>query len=150
MTDVVDAYSLVANILEEVILDEFADEPYLSVRHDRVHESVGVDGRTYVGISPEDENNYNIETRLSILIQFYGPWKEAVDPLQIVDPREITNKAERMKQALQSVRTVGLGIAWFFDVVNVRYPIDPTGNKSRFELGIVVRGNNTGLIESIE
>lgn len=150
MTDVTDAYTVVANIIEQVVLTEFSDEAYLTVRHDRVHESVGVDGRTYVGISPEDEQNYNIESRMSILIQFYGPWQEAVDPLQIVDPRLITNKAERLKTVLQNQRTVGQGIAWFFDVTNTRFPMDPTGNKSRFEMGILVRGNNTGLIESIE
>lgn len=148
MTVVTDSYSTVANIIESVVLAEFADDPSLIVRHDRIHESVGVDLQNRVGISPEEETESGYESRMMILIQFYGPWYEDVDPLQVVDPRLITNKAERLKQALQNSRTVGMPEAWFFDITNVRFPNDPTGNKSRFEMGVSVRGNNTGLIET--
>jgi hypothetical protein len=149
MTVVTDAYSTVANIIESVVLTEFADEFNLIVAHDRIHESVGIDGMVRVGISPEEEMESGYESRMTILIQFYGTWVEDVDPLQVVDPRVITNKAERLKTALQNERTVGTPEAWFFDVTNIRFPNDPTGNKSRFEMGVSVRGNNTGLIESI-
>ncbi len=149
MTVVTDAYSTVANIIENVVLTEFSDEFNMVVNHDRIHESVGIDGVTRVGISPEEESESGYESRLAILIQFYGTWREDVDPLQVVDPRIITNKAERLKTALQAQRTVGASEAWFFDVTNIRFPADPTGNKSRFEMGVSVRGNNTGLIETL-
>lgn len=149
MTIVTDPYTQLADILETVVTEEFADEPYLVCRHDRIHESLGNDGRTYVGISPDSEPSRDIELFVEVLIQFYGPWKEAVDPAQGADPRIMTNKAERLRRALSVERTVGLPGMWFFDVVNTRYPNDPTGNKTRFEMSITGRGNNTGLIETI-
>lgn len=147
---VTDPYSEIAGIIETAIRAEFDDLlPYLAVEHDRIHESLGTDGRTYVGISPEDEFPSNIELGIEVLIQFYGPWNADVNPHQTVDPRAITNKAERLRQALQEVRTVGTPGVWFFDIGRTTYPNDPTGNKTRFELTVTGTGNNTGLVETI-
>ena len=148
-TEVTDPYTILANAIEEAVLNEFDDETYLTFHHDRLHESLGSDARTYCAISPETEPSDNIELRVEALLQWYGPYKLEINPKQEVDPRIITNKAERMRRCLEKIRTVASSEMWFFDVVTTRYPNDPTGNKSRFEMTIVGRGQNSGLVETI-
>lgn len=149
MTVVTDPYSILAEALETIITTEFADEPYLIFRHDRLHESLGSDGRTYAAVSPDEDEARNIESVMNATIQFYGPFKTEVDPQQQVDPRLITNKAERLKRALEQARvSVASQYIWYFDVTRTRYPEDATGNKTRFEMHIQSRGNNTALIET--
>ncbi len=149
MTVVTDAYTELANLIEMVAEAEFRpDHPYLTIRHDRIHESLGSDGKTWIGISPDDQPVDGLELHINLLIQFYDPFRADVDPFQHVDPRIITNKAERMRRALQSIRTTGLPELWFFDLVSTSFPNDATGNKSRFEMSIVARGNDSGLIET--
>ena len=147
-TTVTDAYTVMANAIETVVAAEFSDDSTLIIKHDRLHGSVGSDGRTYVGISPEREPTFDLELQIEVLIQFYGGYKADVNPFQEVDPRVITNKAERLRQALGAIRIVGTSNVWYFDVDSVSYPPDATGNKSRFEMSIIGRGNNSGLIET--
>lgn len=130
-------------------MDEFDDETYMIFNRDRLHESVGGDGRLYVAISPEIDRDDRVELTMEMTLQFYDAYSLEIDPTQTVDPSLITNKAERMRRALAAVRTTGSEHLWFFDVINTRYPNDPTGNKSRFEMTIRARGNNSGLIETI-
>lgn len=148
-TEVTDPFTELCDILEEAILNEFDDEPYIRFNRDRLHESLGADGALYVGVSPDIDRTDNIEQIMDVSLQFYDVYKLDIDPLQHVDPTRVTNKAERMKRALADVRTTGTSTLWFFDVINTRYPNDPTGNKSRFEMTIQARGNNTGLVETI-
>lgn len=148
-TVVTDPYTEMAGVIEEAVRSEFDDEPFLSVVHDRIHESLGSDGQTWVGISPEDEPSSGVDMTISTLIQFYGPFLPDVNPQQQVDPRAITNKAERLRRALASRRTTASPHLWFFDVTMTRYPNDATGNKTRFEMTVVGRGNNSGLVETV-
>lgn len=147
-TIVTDPYSQMADAIEAAVLTEFDDLTYLTVVHDRIHESLGSDGRYWVGISPDDEPSGGIDMSITATIQFYGPFHPDVDPFQQVDPRDITNKAERLRRALADVRTTGTPHVWFFDVVTTRYPEDATGNKTRFEMTVTGRGNNSGLVET--
>lgn len=147
-TEVTDTYTLLADAIETAVLIEFDDETYLEFRHDHLHESLGYDQRLYVGLYPNEDSSFNIELQQEVTLQFYDAYNLEIEPQQYVDPRVITNKAERMRQALQNIRTVGESELWYFDVTRTRYPDDPTGNKSRFEMTIVARGNNTGLVET--
>lgn len=149
MTTVTDTYTIFAEVIEQALNAEFgSDSPAPIIRHDRIHESLGASGRTFVGISPEVDNTQNLQLGIDILVQFYDPYSLEINPEQIVDPRKITNKAERLRRAIQSRRIVANSQAWYMDVVRVTYPNDATGNKSRFEMVIFGRGNNTGLIET--
>ena len=147
-TTVTDPYTVLADAIEDVVMAEFDDEAFLVFKHDALHESLGTDGKTYVGVSPEDEQTFNIELQIAVRLQFYMPYIADVDPFQEVDPRIITNKAERLRQALGRARIVATGDVWYFDVDRTTYPKDATGNKSRFEMSIVGRGNNSGLVET--
>ncbi len=147
-TTVIDPYTLMANAIETVAMAEFSDEPFLVFHHDAIHESLGSDGRTHVAVSPETQPTRNIELEIEVRLQFYGPYTPDVDPFQTVDPRVITVKAERMRQALGAARIMATGEVWYFDVDTTSYPADPTGNKSRFEMTLIGRGNNSGLVET--
>lgn len=147
-TTVTDPYSILAGAIEQVVAFEFDDEQYLTFRHDRLHASVGTDGRTYVGVFPTAEDTARLELGLSVTIQFYGAYQADVDPFQQVDPRVITNKAERLRQALAKARITGMQQVWYFDVVATRYPPDATGNMTRFEMVVTSRGNNSALLET--
>lgn len=146
---VTDPFTELAEIIETAVLDEFDDELYITFQRDRLHESLGSDGRLYVGVSPNEDRADNIELSAEVMLQFYDAYDLEIDPQQQVDPSVVTNKAERMRRALAYVRTTGTDHVWFFDVTTTRYPTDPTGNKSRFEMVIRARGNNSGLIETI-
>lgn len=143
-----DPYTIMANVVEQVILDEFDDETYMNVLHDRIHESLGSDGQLWIGLSPVSEPTTGIDMTIELLIQFYGPFIADVNPAQMFDPRTTTNKAERLRQALSESRTIGQSKVWFFDVTNTSYPSDATGNKTRFEMTVVGRGNNSALVET--
>jgi hypothetical protein len=148
MTVVTDPYTILANALEVVIETEFSDLPFLTIRHDRLHASLGADGRNYVGIYPDVEETRGIELVGQVTIQFFDPYKADIDPQQIVDPRVIANKAERLRRALAKARITGAAGVWYFDVTMTRYTNDATGNKSRFEMTVQSRGNNSALVET--
>lgn len=147
-TTVTDPYSILAEAIEVVVNNEFSDIAYIQVVHDRLHESVGHDGKTWVGISPVNERTRGIDMYQTVLVQFYMPFVPDVDPWQHIDPRNATNKAERLRRALASARVVGQPGVWFFDVDDVAYPNDATGNKTRFEMTVVGRGQNSALVET--
>lgn len=145
-----DPYTELSDVLEEVVTEEFSpDHPYLDVRHDRLHESLGTDGRTYVGLFPSPSNFTNgVIRNVGIVVQFYDAFEARIDPQQQVDPRRITAKSTRLLNALRDRRTVGTSSTWFFNVEGIDYPKDATGNMTRFEMTITSMGQNTGLLET--
>lgn len=147
-TTVIDPYSILAEAIEVVLATEFSDIAYLNIVHDRLHESVGHDGKTWVGISPVSERTRGIDMYQTVLVQFYSPFTPDVDPWQQVDPRPMTNKAERLRVALSRARVIGQPEVWFFDVDDTVYPNDATGNKTKFEMTITGRGQNSALVET--
>lgn len=130
---------------------EFAAEGFTMIP-DRLHESLGR-RRVAVGISP-DEDTPNMRNRLAeehyVTVQFYGLWDERIDPETQINPTTITGYANRLKDALRVAQenTAGTGSMWYFDVDRTRYPNDPTGNKTRFEMTIRAWGNNQNLVET--
>lgn len=146
---ITDPYSILAAALEQIITAEFGtDSPAPIVRHDRLHDSLGFTKRDYIGISPEREPAVGLETRIEALIQYYGSYDLEIDPEQIVDPRIITNKAERLRRRIQSSQFTATEQVWFMDVVAVDYPNDATGNKTKFEMRVLGHGNNSSIVET--
>lgn len=145
-------YVQVAEALEAIIEAEF-DDKSITVQHDNVHESLGYLG-TIVGIAPEDETptpGRMIQNEIRVRVKFYDFWDKAVDNQQQVDPRVIAGLAERFRRACyaQHASVTGTPLVWFFDVMTVTYPNDPTGNKSRFEAVVRAYGQNSGLTETL-
>lgn len=118
---------------------------------DRLHESLGR-YRVDVGVSPEEDSPWMRDRFVAdarILVQFYDLWTDQIDPKTQVNPYRITGFADRFKRALKATgQAPATDRAWYFDVDRTSYPNDPTGNKTRFHMEILVRGNNSNLIET--
>lgn len=142
-------YAQVAEALEAIINAEFAPENYKAI-HDNLHPAVGMDG-TRIGIAPEDESPRGgnlIQQDTALTVKFYRRWDPDIDPTKKIDPRPITEFAERFRQALRRNQGPGNDQVWYFNLVRIRYPNDPVGNKTRFEADIVAYGSNSALVET--
>jgi hypothetical protein len=142
-------YEQVADALKTIIDAEWTAEGWTAI-HDNLHPAVGQEG-TRIGISPEEEtpaagNMY--QNNISVTVKFYRRWDADVDVTKKVDPRLISQHAFRFQKAMLAYRGPNTGGAWYFNLMRIRYPNDPTGNKTRFEADIVAYGNNPALIET--
>ena len=144
------AYSQAAEALKAIIDAEYAPEAYTAI-HDNLHPAVGREG-TRIGIAPEAQEAQSgnmYQQNIVITVKFYRRWDDAVDETKKVDPRPITEFAERFQNAVRATRgQIGTDSSWYFNVVRIRYPNDPTGNKSRFEADLVAYGSNPTLVET--
>ena len=150
---VTSAYEVIANALKVIIDTEFASEGIVA-QHDNLHESLGRDRRE-CGIAPIEDsipmsNGLTLESLVEV--RFYDFWTQEISPTTAVDPRIITNYAERFRRAIKaaSATEVGTGVMWYFDLRRVQYPNDPTGNKTRFHAQVRGFGNNSGLVETAD
>lgn len=139
------SYELTATALKAIIDAEFITERFVAI-HDRIHESVGFES-TVVALSPESwqPNPRNgLERWTLILVQFYGQYNKDVDPYQYVDPLIVADYADRFEKAVatQQASAAGTEEVWYFDVAEITFPQDPTGNKTRFHAIVRARGNN--------
>jgi hypothetical protein len=142
-------YQQAADALKSIIDTEWAPEGWTAI-HDNLHPAVGQAG-TRIGIAPEvDEARAGnmVQNDMSITVKFYRRWDADVDQNKKIDPREITGHAERFRHALLHSNPASTGSVWYFNLLRIRYPNDPTGNKTRFEADIVAYGNNTALVET--
>jgi hypothetical protein len=142
-------YAEAADALKLIIDDEFTVEGYKAI-HDNLHPAVGQEG-TRIGIAPDAETpmaQNMVVQDIIILVKFYARWNAEVDPNTRVDPKKIAVFAERFRRALADANFMGNKV-WWWNLVNVTYPNDPTGNKTRFEARIVAKGQNSGLLETV-
>lgn len=142
-------YAQAADALKLIIDTEFATEGYAAI-HDNLHPAVGQEG-TRIGIAPESEEarpGRAIQNDMSITVKFYRRWDAQVDENKKVDPRPISEFAERFRQAVRGNDRIGTDSAWYFNLLRIRYPNDPTGNKTRFEADLVAYGTNSALTET--
>src|ERR1044072_1209051 len=148
------AYEEAPGQIKTIIDACYATEGFVAV-HDELHESLGFDG-TVIGIAPDDRGDIvdpgnNLVQETYIMVRFQGKYDLKVDPRQTVDPRTITNYAERLRRAIQDYSSpyiVGTPRNWYFKILETRYPRDPTGNKTRFFMLLQAYGNNAGIVET--
>jgi hypothetical protein len=147
------AYEQIANDLATIITTCYTAEGWIPI-HDELHESLGWAG-TVIGIAPDERgdivNNANALVQETwVVVRFQGAYNLKVDPSQSVDPRIVANYAERFRRAIQTANVPSYGTAqtWFYDIRDIRYPRDPTGNKTRFFATLRAFGNNSGLVET--
>jgi hypothetical protein len=134
--------------LIQLLENEFATEQY-PVKGSHLHKSLGRDGKTRIGVSPVTEapGQNQLVMQATLLVQFYGPWKDIVDPNYQIDATDIETKAERFKRALHG-HDPDTNNVWYFSLLEIQYPHDPIGQNSRFEARVRAFGNNTSLIET--
>lgn len=140
-------YVIAATALKTIIDTKFSADGLVAV-HDHLHESVGWDGN-YVGISPDlerPETGSMAALGVYLKVQFYMKWEKQIDPFQKVDPFPIARLAQRFREGCRDSSLTYSGEFWFFQVLNITYPHDPTGNKTRFEASIKAWGNNAAVV----
>jgi hypothetical protein len=148
--DTVSPFEIAYAAVKAAIDAEFADDD-IHVFPDELHESLGAT-EINVGIAPVRDapmTNGRVVQETFLHVQWFDLWDPQIDPTQTVDPTPITRKAERLRIALGPL-SVGLGDqVWYFNVDNTDYPRDPTGNKTRFIMGIRAAGRNAALVETV-
>lgn len=144
-------YEQTAAALKGIIDTEFAPESITAV-HDNLHDSLG-EKRVSVGLAPLREtpslgNMVQLETWIEV--KFFDLWEKKVDPTQSVNPIKITRYADRFRRAVEADQRTPAGnsVVWYFDVMDVQYPKDPTGNHTRFVAQVRAFGTNDGLNET--
>lgn len=148
---VTDPFSVAFIVLQQLIDQEFAPEG-IQLQPDMLHDSLGhekaICGCAPVGETPMPGQMLVQDTLVEV--KYLDKFDLEIDPKQSVDPRIITNKAERMRRAVKShtLTYPGTDQVWFFDVLSTVYPNDPTGNKTRFVMQLRFRGNNAALVET--
>lgn len=147
----VSAFAQIAEAIKPVFDATFAPEGFV-LTFDNLHPALGRK-RAYAGIAPATDRmrpGAAVVQETLVEIRLYLKWKEEINPETTIDPRVIAGYAERLRNALRAARTTdpGTGLVWYFDVTNVDYPDDPTGNKTRFHATIRAYGNNSGLVET--
>lgn len=144
------AYTQASGILKQIIDATYAAEGFVAI-HDDIHEALGYNG-VRVGINPADQgdvvgaNAFVQETWIEV--KFYGLWKKEITPETVVDPRIITEYAERFRRAIKASNAPASGVLWYFNLVQIRYPRDPNGNRTRFVASLRAFGNNASLVET--
>lgn len=135
--------------LKGLVAIEFAPEAF-AIKDGYIHQSVGMNG-VRIGISPVSEAPYsrdNYVLVLSMLVQFYGRWRdEPISPENSVDPVTIETYAERFRRSLKGNDPLQTN-AWYFLLEALNYPLDPVGQKTRFEATVRCYANNAQLIET--
>lgn len=142
-------YAQAADALKAIIDAEWSAEGWTAI-HDNLHPAVG-DSGTRIGIAPEEETpaaGNMIQNNIAITVKFYRRYDIDVDYDKKVDPRPITEHAERFRNAVRQAAAPNTDSVWYFNIIRIRYPNDPVGNKSRFEVDIVAYGTNSGLVET--
>lgn len=149
---VTSTYETVATHLKAVIDTEFAPEGFTAIL-DKLHESLGRK-RVDIGIAPVRERRYARDAYVRetwIEVRFYDLWTQEISPDTLVNPVRIATFAERFSRAIEAYNNtvVGTGSMWFFDVEEIDYPDDPTGNKTRFHASVRAYGNNPAIVETV-
>lgn len=130
---------------------EFGAEA-LTVYDDRIHDSLGQEGPVagvYPETSPASVGDALVLEPL-VKVQLFRRWSREVNAEQAVSPAGIEEWAERLRRA---VRSAGLGTPgdahlWYYQILRIDYPPDPTGNITRLIATVQGTTQNAGLTET--
>lgn len=136
-----------------IVQTEFAPEA-IPVRSDKLHDSVGHDG-SVAAVYPDAEaaGESGIHQNILVYVQVYGRYDLEIDPNQTVDPAKIEGWSWRLQRRIQQTPDLGQidtnSQLWYFNVVAINYPDDPTGNKTRFIMALEGYSPLGSLVETV-
>lgn len=134
--------------VKAIVETEFSPES-VTVEADKLLRAAARDGRTRVACSPISEGevprNVN-ELEVSLLLQYYLPFKEKPDENYAVDPVAIEAIADRIRRAFRAQSGGTTSDMWFLRLRRIEYPDDPTGNKTRLEAQITAWCDNPAAL----
>lgn len=144
------SYTQASEVLKQIIDATYAAEGYVAI-HDDIHEALGRNG-VRIGINPADQGDVVGANALVqetwIEVKFYGQWRDEITPETVVDPRIITEFAERFRRSIKASNAPASDVLWYFNLRQISYPRDPTGNRTRFVARLQAYGNNASLVET--
>lgn len=134
--------------IKATIETEFAVENF-EVLNDKLHESLGTE-KAIAAVYPEAERPHSsgIVSAFLVSVQVFMRWDPQIDPTQIVDPALIESWAWRLQRRMHTASNVNLPNVSYYVVNDVIYPDDPTGNKTRFVMGLTGYGHSPSLSET--
>ena len=139
--------TLLTTRVKSVFATEFAPEGW-TLADDRLLRAAGKDGVTEAGVSPdstiEDGRNANMLV-VTCTVQLYLPFNPDPDEHYVVDPTSIVTYADRFRRAIGANDNGNVTDFWYLRMPRILYPVDPTGNKSRFEATVEGRCDNPGI-----
>jgi hypothetical protein len=142
------APTLLRQAVGTVIGTEFAAEGIV-VRPDKLHESLG-QGTPIAGSYPEGERPHasGIVATTVITVQVFMAWDPQIDPTQAVDPALIEAWSWRFQRAVKTAAMPNVQNLSYYNVAEILYPDDPTGNKTRFYATVIGYGANPSIGET--
>ena len=93
-------------------------------------------------ISEEPQPDDRLALLTTIGVDFLTIWEPDPDVDRIVDPATIEDYAYRFRTALGAYQQTGTSTIWWFQLEELTYETDPTGNISRFNAVVVAYGQN--------
>lgn len=135
-------------VVEDAHPDLIADG--MPVRNDKLHPSLGHSGPV-AAIYPTGERAHSesgVTNAMQIVVQMFLRYDLEVDPEQTVDPAIVEQRAFQFQQAVQRAASPRNQGVWFYNVVDIDYPDDPTGNKTRYVATLEGFGDRPTLVET--
>lgn len=134
--------------VKAIVEAEFTPEN-LHVRNDKLHDSLGNEG-PIAGIYPEREQpgDSGVHQNMLVVVQVFGRYELNIDPWQTVDPAKIEGWAWRLQRAFEQGMGPGSEKVWYWNVADIGYPDDPTGNKTRFVMALMGFSPLASLVET--
>lgn len=132
------------------LLETTYSEEAFRVRSDKLHPSLGDEG-VVLGVYPDHtrhDSRNALTSEMNLVVQFYGSYQKQIDRNMVVDPAKVESYAERFRRALKSQPFSASPAVWYFMLEDLAFPLDPTGNITRFVAKLKARGNNTALAET--
>lgn len=144
--------------LRQALIDEltteFAAEGF-EFKDDKLHGAIKLEpGQAVGGVYPERaaaRPNQTIVQETYVIVQLFGYWKREISPETVASPTQVEEWAERIRRRthLAQANTPGQANRWFYEVQEVRYPPDPTGNITRLSATVRAFSDNTAVVETV-
>lgn len=151
MTEVTAPETALRERLIEVFNEEFETEGVV-FGDDKIHDSLGQTGPVggvYPSTAAEGFEQGLLQDTI-VIVQLFNRWDREIDPKQAVSPGVIEEWAERLRRACRAdeLGTPGDEHLWYYRVLRIEYPPDPSGNITRLLATVQASSQNAGLTET--
>lgn len=133
----------VTTAVKTIFANTFASEGW-TLADDRLLRAAGKDG-TEAAIYPVtslEKATQVQELIVTVTVQLYLAFDPEPNEDYVVDPNVIIGYADRLRRAFQSHSSGNTDDLWWLRLTGVTYPVDPTGNVSRFEATVEAHCSN--------
>jgi hypothetical protein len=137
--------------LISILTDEFETEE-VEIRDDKIHDSLAQKkplGGVYPTSSKEQFGQGLVQDTF-VMVQLFRQWDREINAEQTVSPAGIEEWAERLRRACRADELGAPGDVhlWYYRVVSIEFPDDPSGNKTRLLATVQASSQNAGLTET--